>query len=707
LNRRIVEVRNAAGGVSFGMLQLPQGDVRVNGVACILLSPGAKTRVAPHRLYRKLEGEFVARGIPVMRVDCQGFGDSSEEIVEDQLASSYDATQSGRHLPDAVAAMDCLSHELNVSRFILGGLCGGALTALYAAANDPRVCGLYSIGMPVAPTEMGDESGVTSFTRGQIQAEHRTLLRKAFRSSAWARFLTFKSDYRLHGRLLLEAARRSLQRILPATAIAAFKEGEDRQEGLHPLFSAAFFKAAEAGVPSLLLFGSNDRMLWNYKERFAEPREAAIGTFGSLIRVNTIEGANHVLSDPEWLQEARRATAEWLDGNYVVGAQVASRRAGLTIDMLSDVADFQRLQPEWNELLSRSRSNSVTLTWEWLYTWWQVYGERRTLRLVTVRENDRLIGAAPLLYRDRLHWYYGMIPFRRIELLASGESSGDEVCSDYIDWIALPGREDDVVNAVMDVLEATPGNRWDEIVLPDVWSGSRTLQALQSACLRRNLRFEVLQRDPCPYIALPQTWDSYLEALGSGQRYRIRRALRDFKAAGGTYEILSNPADITAKLDVLVSLHQQRWTAKGKPGAFASIKRTEFHRRLIPLALERGWLRLGVLSIEGQPIAAIYNFRYAGRVYFYQSGMIPQGRSSLRPGVLLHALEIQSAIAAGCAEYDFLKRGVSNYKDDWANSYRDLLTVRIARIGLKDRLLLFARAARSILRQVKSTLKKS
>jgi CelD/BcsL family acetyltransferase involved in cellulose biosynthesis len=151
----------------------------------------------------------------------------------------------------------------------------------------------------------------------------------------------------------------------------------------------------------------------------------------------------------------------------------------------------------------------------------------------------------------------------------------------------------------------------------------------------------------------------------------------------------------------LVELHQARWNARGLPGAFVSKPRNRFHELMLPLALQRGWLRLGVLNLPEGPIGAIYSFRYAGRVYFYQSGIAPQDSSHMRPGTLLHSYEIEAAIGAGCTEYDFLKQGGPDYKDDWANAAHDLVCMRIGRPGPHDQALRLAHFAAGRLRGMK------
>jgi CelD/BcsL family acetyltransferase involved in cellulose biosynthesis len=376
----------------------------------------------------------------------------------------------------------------------------------------------------------------------------------------------------------------------------------------------------------------------------------------------------------------------------------------MTTSIVSDPRAFDALEPEWTALLARSRSNSITLTWEWLRTWWTVFHDERQLRIVLVRSDDRLIGAAPLLSRDRSHRYYGVLPFRRIELMASGEAPADQICSDYIDWIAEDGREREVVAAILALLDGELAGEWDELQLPDISAESPIVAALEREAERRCLGMQVLQREPCSVCPLPADWNRFLSGLSSSLRYKIRRGFRELEQQGGRYEVVSSADQLEDTSRILIALHQDRWTKKGRPGAFRSDKRRAFHEQLMRLALERGWLRLGVLRVKDEPIGAIYNFAYAGRISFYQSGIAATGNTNLRPGVLMHAFEIKHAIEAGCQEYDFLKRGRSDYKDMWTTHTRDLLCVRIAKPGLRNTALRALWGAEAALRGIKNLL---
>lgn len=314
MTEQIVILRNSAGHALYCMLEQPPAGVTKREVACVLLSPGVKMRVAPHRLYRKLTQEFLQRGVPVLRVDFHGLGDSEGDLAEEQLDQLYRQVQLGRHVDDARSAFRWLEREHGIKRFIVGGLCGGALTGLLAAEHDEAVVALYAVGIPVILDGSGQHESV-NMTQGQLREMRGGYLAKLLRPSAWLRLLTFRSDLRGILRSLFPRIGRGGSRSFaaagpvptPATPTAA---------NLNPKYAAAFFRLLQRNRPALLMFSGADRLYFEYQEKFATPWNHALAGFASLLSVEVIPAANHVLGDPAWVAQARQMTAQWLDRHF-------------------------------------------------------------------------------------------------------------------------------------------------------------------------------------------------------------------------------------------------------------------------------------------------------------------------------------------------------------------------------------------------------
>jgi CelD/BcsL family acetyltransferase involved in cellulose biosynthesis len=353
----------------------------------------------------------------------------------------------------------------------------------------------------------------------------------------------------------------------------------------------------------------------------------------------------------------------------------------LVCRVVSDPRELERLTPEWLSLLTSSPVNEPTLSPTWLLTWWGVFGPvgGRQLKVAVFRDGHRLVGLAPML--GRRHLYRGHLPFQRIEMLGTGESAEDEVCSDYSNIIAERGAEHQVSRALVQALSQGLFGRWDELVVP-MAAGDQGGCGVLVGCFNDagfSTRTQIISS--APYIPLPRTWDEYLRSLSSDNRYYLKRSMRDFNTwAGGEVELkcATSAKELKEGKRILMDLHQERWHADGQPGVFTSLRFREFHDRVLPLLLAEGALELVWLEVRNEPVAALYNIRWNGKIYSYQSGRrlgLPRG---LRPGVVVHSYAIQRAIRMGLREYDFLA-GVSQFKRKLSLTSRPLVHVRVAR----------------------------
>jgi alpha-beta hydrolase superfamily lysophospholipase len=315
VTEQVVTLRNRDGHAMHCILELPSPEKRRSELACLLLSPGVKMRVAPHRLYRKIAQEFLDQGIAVMRVDFHGLGDSEGELPEQQLDQLYRQVQLGRHVPDVLVALDWFAMHQGARRFIVGGLCGGALTGLLAAEADDRIVGVYALGIPAILDASGAHAADV-MTQGQLTRIRSIYLRKMFDPASWRRLLTARSDYRTIFRALtvalgLRPRHRHKQEVFqvpqPTTPAAP---------NLNPHFVRAMFRLLAGGNPALLIFSGADRLQWEYEEKFARPWAEALLRYREHLEVPVIPSANHVLSEPAWVQETRRLTQRWLQTKF-------------------------------------------------------------------------------------------------------------------------------------------------------------------------------------------------------------------------------------------------------------------------------------------------------------------------------------------------------------------------------------------------------
>ncbi len=360
--------------------------------------------------------------------------------------------------------------------------------------------------------------------------------------------------------------------------------------------------------------------------------------------------------------------------------------AQLTVSLVEDAAALAELRDDWLALQQRSNANEPMLSPTWLLTWWRLFGglDGRRLCVVLFRQGDRLVGLAPLLRRPFRHCRF--LRFRRLEPLGTGEAEEDSTCPDYLNILAEHGSESAVAAAFAAVLANGAAGAWDELVIPKM-DGEGDMPALLAGALgRAGIPSALEVTDAAEHIPLPPTWDAYLKALPSSRRYYVNRSLRDFdKWCGGVMEIrcASSLTEWQEGWRILQRLHQERWNGTDQRGVFASPRFTAFHEAVGSAFLDSGNLELLWLCARGEPVAAVYNIVWDGKVYFYQSGRKMDVPDGVRPGVVLHAHAIRRAMELGRREYDFLAGG-ERYKKQLALASRPLVRLRAVRPSLRE-----------------------
>ncbi len=358
---------------------------------------------------------------------------------------------------------------------------------------------------------------------------------------------------------------------------------------------------------------------------------------------------------------------ETAHGGALTSAPTDPLRLPLSCAIVSDLAEAERLRPDWNALLGRTAQPELTQTPDWLLTWWRVYGglQGRQLRLGLFHDAGRLIGLAPLLRRR--HWYGGGLPFRRLEFLASGERPTDGIYSNHLNILAERGAEERVAGRLVQAIAAGDFGTWDEVVLP-MMSGDGPMPTLLADTFRAaGLHAELTETVRARYIPLPATWDGYLKSLSTNGRRQVNRSLKAFDEwAGGTtrFDSVTSRADLEKGKEVLVQLHRARWISADEAGVFRSPLYLQFHDAMMRSLVEPNSLELLWLSVRGEPVAALYGMAWGGKVYAYQTGRLTGFPPAVRPGTVLLIHAIRRAIEAGRREFDLLADDAP-YKRSW------------------------------------------
>jgi len=122
-------------GRLFGLLCEPIDGARAD-IAVVLLNAGVVRRIGPNRMWVEAARRWASLGVPTLRLDVEGLGDSDGD------GSRY-VDAAALYAPGMVdqvrVALDHLQAEGVASRFVVAGVCSGALWAFNAVCEDERV----------------------------------------------------------------------------------------------------------------------------------------------------------------------------------------------------------------------------------------------------------------------------------------------------------------------------------------------------------------------------------------------------------------------------------------------------------------------------------------------------------------------------------------------------------------------------------------
>lgn len=324
----------------------------------------------------------------------------------------------------------------------------------------------------------------------------------------------------------------------------------------------------------------------------------------------------------------------------------------LSIETISDYQAFIGLEPTWNSLVEKAGIEHPFLTFEWVRTWWECFGQGNELRILLVRADEEPIAIAPLmLSRSRI---YGL-QVRRLESIYNDHTPRFD--------LIIAGRHSEVCHAIWKHIAKLRG-AWDLLALHQLPAGSKTLEELPRLAEAGGFLVGFWRSGDSPYLPLAGAWEDYLKKLSRNHRSSLRNKLNRLSRLGQVeLEVISSLGELEGALEEGLRIEAAAW--KGKAGTAISChpELKLFYTRLAERAAERGWLRLHFLSVDGRRTAFDYSLYYRNKLYMLKLGYDPQ-YASYSPFKLLCYMILRDAFQRGIAERDFLGQD-HQWKLDW------------------------------------------
>lgn len=255
-------------------------------LGALIVVGGPQYRVGSHRQFTYWARAMAAAGIPALRFDVRGMGDST--------GAPRAFTELG---DDIAAALDAFQvHRPSLQGVVLCALCDGASAALLYLheRRDPRVAGLVLLN-PWVRSEQ---------TLARAMVRHYYLQRLLDRGF-WAKLLKGQVAVRAISELWGHW-RRSRLEATPATP-----QGRSASEAALPYTARMALGLERAGRPLLLVLSGEDLTAKEFSEHVASSPQWQGALASVPLERLDLPNADHTLSDPADLERLHAACLTW------------------------------------------------------------------------------------------------------------------------------------------------------------------------------------------------------------------------------------------------------------------------------------------------------------------------------------------------------------------------------------------------------------
>jgi CelD/BcsL family acetyltransferase involved in cellulose biosynthesis len=300
-----------------------------------------------------------------------------------------------------------------------------------------------------------------------------------------------------------------------------------------------------------------------------------------------------------------------------------------TSDDVVQLEEIERLEDareEWIRLAEGA--GHPFATWEWNAGWWRWFGAGRPLYSFLCRDRSGDVVAILPLYVAATR------PMRVARFLGYGNLQSP-VCA--------PANRELAARALWQATRSGRGGC--RVVIAERLPGDQGWGQLLGGKLLATGHDPVVRFDG-------MTWEDFLASRSRNFREQVRRRERRLvEEYGLTFRLADDPERLPADMETLFRLHTTRWGPE-TTGVFEGAGGS-FHREFADAALRRGWLRLWLAEIDGEPVATWYGWRFARAEWYYQAGRDPRfDRLSLGNVLLTHT--VREACREGAEAYHFM-----------------------------------------------------
>lgn len=321
--------------------------------------------------------------------------------------------------------------------------------------------------------------------------------------------------------------------------------------------------------------------------------------------------------------------------------RAGSGGSGISVTLCRSPERFAALAPEWNALFERCPAATPFQTHAWLHSWWLSYGRRGRLRIVLVRRDGVLAGAAPLMLVHRP--FPALVPLGGpvsdfFDVLVDARHTAD-VTTGLVRGLRRAARA-----SVIDLREVRPGAAAERLFAQ--WDGPRRHRK-DSVCL------------DLPGVPV----EELLRRMPGSSAKRRRAKLRKIDALGLEHREVP-PDEIRAAVAAMLRLHGLQWAGRGVTPEHVRPRFAAHLSRAVAGMVRTGHARVCEYRVAGELMASDLTLLSSDLAGGYLDGVHPRLRAQTDITSMLLRESARHTSASGRSTFSML-RGAEPYKLRW------------------------------------------
>jgi Acetyltransferase (GNAT) domain len=332
---------------------------------------------------------------------------------------------------------------------------------------------------------------------------------------------------------------------------------------------------------------------------------------------------------------------------------------------VSDVNEFKAIYKEWNEVVDKNNKFYPFICHEWYLLFLEYFKIDNFNILLLYNRSKALIAAFPLTVKKSI---YKGLSVKTIELIGNVYSP--------VKYIIINNADvSGVINHILDYISTRLP--YDLIIFDALPEEDPIYEAFVGVVINKRLRYSIKTTFGDWYLDnICYSSEEYMAQRPGNVRSNIPYRIRKLKKTGCIdIEIIDTSDNIEQIMCQYYELYSKSWQEKEMTGP-------SFHAALVRSFIDKKWIRIGRLLLDGKVIACqlwvIYDhYAYIIKLFYDQE------YQKYAPGKILTAEMIKHVIDKDKVSTIDYVQGDDEYKKEWTPIRRERKTIILYRNNIK------------------------